>query len=85
MLGSRHTVACIAGWAAVLSGKNPEYDQVQDEASELLGLSYTKSQDLFFTPNWPEPFYTQYTKARSQKQRAKIACARIDHLIETGE
>lgn len=76
------TVGCIAGWACLLSGNNGFIDAF-DPAATLLNLD--NPGRLFYEDNWPEPFATQYAKAKRPSQRAKTAAARIEHLITTGE
>lgn len=80
------TAACIAGWALTLSNKRMGYSAL-DRAGDLLGLpaKYFGYDHVFVADKWPEPFYRRWQDARTPKQRAKIACARIDHLIKTGE
>lgn len=81
------TAACIHGWTALLSGKTiQETEDLRFRWSQnKLGLSPSYQIDnLFIAEYWPSPFDGRYLSARGPKQRAKIACARIDHLIETG-
>jgi hypothetical protein len=78
------TAACIAGWAGLLS-KDKHFLSV-DRSADLLDISNPLTiRGLFFLSYWPEPFKRNYQQARTPLKRAKIACARIDHLIETGE
>lgn len=95
------TVACIAGWANILTGVSPRSQKAHDldRAALQLGVkSYSKIQDSFWNNgsvwhghflfdllHWPKQFKYRYKIARTRKQRAKIACERIDHLIATGE
>lgn len=76
------TVGCIAGWACLLSG-NGEEQNAFDPAAALLNL--TDPSKLFFEGSWPLPFADQYQLAKTPAKRAKIAAARIEHLITTGE
>jgi len=77
------TAACIAGWANGLTGaKYYDWDDAW-RASKQLGLSID-SDYLFINYMWPKPFCARYAVAKTPKQRAKIACQRIDYLIETG-
>lgn len=84
------TAACIAGWANLLT-RGPK-DEVSNtaRATRILGIElvdYTKTplHPLFDSQGWPTPFARNYNKAKTPKQRAKIACQRIDHLIKYGE
>lgn len=82
------TVACIAGWACLLSGQSI-YAGAK-VAGELLGLPYRDDDSgpadaLFFTFDWPHQFRDAYDDARTPTKRAKIAADRIEHLIATGE
>lgn len=78
------TAACIAGWAVLLHDKRiTNYDEIARRASELLELDEMKSYRLFGATWWPEPFGSQYRKAKTPTARAKIAAARIEHYIKT--
>lgn len=77
------TAACIAGWANILSGNNGWLNGLEDAAAEI-GLLGNDWGFLFVSDLWPNPFSTAYNEAKTPKTRAKIACARIDWLIEKG-
>jgi hypothetical protein len=73
-----------------------EIDDVEKKAIDLLGLDSKQAQRLFFLrswpivqsfgyESWPEEFDKAYGKAKTAKERAKVACERIDHFIATGE
>lgn len=90
------TSACIAGWTALLSGKSTKQAGILslNWSARRLGLSprvFGSSVDgrlvspLFYSANWPDPFRARYAKAKTPKTRAKIAVARIDHLIKEGK
>jgi hypothetical protein len=82
------TAACIAGWANAMTGAKKGQLDDPSRAAKKLGLpDIDDTAYLFGNPEyyWPNPFGKLYAKARTAKQRAKIACARIDHLIETGK
>lgn len=83
------TAACIHGWTVILSGKTPAqvYHLSFEWSLRKLGLlpSWENENRLFICDDWPGPFRERYRNAKTPKQRAKIACARIDHLIKTGE
>jgi len=74
------TASCIAGTANLLTGGRKLSSAVR--ARKVLGLG---DQELFHSGLWPYPFNQKYLEAKTPRQRAKIACARIDHLIKTGE
>lgn len=76
------TAACIAGWANLFTKYFDESSSIH--AQQVLGLDENEAESLFYDDNWPEPFRTRYQKAKTPKQRAKIACQRIDHLIKHG-
>lgn len=83
------TAACIAGWTLILSGREPfkadnEAQNDATTAAKLLGLTYGED-NLFFLCDWPRKFAAPYEKAATATKRAKIAAARIEHLITTGE
>jgi hypothetical protein len=88
------TAACIAGWANLLTGAKTETQYLSyDRAVDQLGLvpgsplasGWFDLSTLFFAPSWPEPYRTSYEKAETPAKRANVACARIDHLIKTGQ
>ena len=80
------TAACIAGWANILSDIQLRGREGRNSAADLLGIEAGNSwchHPLFFARNWPEPYATRYKNAKTPKLRAKIAAARIEHLIKT--
>lgn len=88
------TAACIHGWTALLSGKTPKQTgRLSFEWSERrLGIPHDNrisqfwgKDYLFDADDWPQPFASRYAKAITPRGRAKIAAARIEHLITTGE
>lgn len=83
------TVACIAGWALLLGKQrlvegSPWYS-VERRAEKILGLSKDSGESLFRVYGWPARLCEKYRSATTPAKRAKIAAARIDHLIATGE
>lgn len=80
------TMACIAGWALLLS-KNSSRDL--DDAARLLGLPQPADRwlcvgdNLFYEGNWPIKYSVAWDKARTPRARARVAARRIDHLIKT--
>ena len=97
------TAACIAGWAQLLeAGWAPgelAYDVVGDDSTahdrgqEALDLDDAEAEALFYTSNWPEPFWSLYRNAGGKdmdelaRQRilAAITVARIEHFILESE
>lgn len=79
------TTACIAGWANILTGAKADWE-IRDagRASDKLGLQPGQGCLLFCDLNWPKAFADDYEKASTPLQRVKIAAARIEHLISTG-
>lgn len=80
------TACCIAGWAIKLAGKriNSRGGNL-DKAADLLGLDQKGNSRLFLADDWPARFRQRYSNAITAQERAKIAAARIDHLITTGK
>lgn len=89
-----NTVACLAGWAVALTknlrGKalfdfhNELGTNIESEASELLNLSDSSRQALFYVQNWPYEFADRLTHARGgTPEYARITADRIDHFIAT--
>lgn len=82
------TAACIHGWTALLSGKTPKQTKKLrlKWSARKLGLpsSVARDDSLFIADYWPQPYRRQYNNACTSLKRAKIAAARIEHLITTG-
>lgn len=93
------TAACIAGWAAHLSGKvtieelHRRTTSIRDIAGSQLGLNAHEWQqderDVLFgsTPahDWPEPFRTQWHNAASRRGQARVAIRYLKRIIKTGK
>lgn len=91
------TVACIAGWAMVLSSPrrksfkktaNTVIDEqsflgMEIDAQEKLGITDSQAQRLFYTDNWPMKFWQAYEVASGPVEQAQAAADRIDHFIKT--
>lgn len=78
------TIACIGGWALVLSGKKNSSDL--GIARQLLDLDYEQADRLFGGiggGNWPELFDNAYLKAKTLRGRVRVAARRIEHFIKT--
>lgn len=76
------TVACIGGWAELLSGMNP----AEGEAARLLGIEHVPgaANRLFLEHRWPYKFRSLLDKHEPQtKAYAKVVSDRIDHFIAT--
>ena len=79
---SCNTVACIAGWACILSGNTlpTGYDSVARLAEEVLGLSILEAHDLFH--GW---YNTPTYMDASVEKRAQMAVKRMDDLVAAHE
>lgn len=93
------TTACIAGWAVIL--ENPKKDKeghyvipsvdIPSRAAKLFEFGDAcYAGQLFFSDSWPQPFFTQWADEDakdnpSKKKLAKIAVARLEHYITTGQ
>jgi hypothetical protein len=90
------TVACIAGWALVLTGTKGDFHL--NTAAKLLGIPYEDElfggipyedewfgSDLFFVSRWPEKFKRGWKKAKTPKGRARITVRCIDYFIKMYE
>jgi len=76
------TTHCIAGWCAVLGAFRPPIKSYTD----VLGVTGHQAKRLFYSGNWPNEFMVPYEKAEARldhTEMAYIACARIDHFINT--
>lgn len=76
------TAACIAGWTNLFTGHRPD---AWHPARKEIGISNAQAKTLFNSGFWPEPFRGRYSSASTPAKRAKIAAARIEHLIQHGE
>jgi hypothetical protein len=79
------TVGCIAGWAVTLSTKEKlNYKRIEDRARQLLGITQTQGNKLFFDGNWPPQLADRLCQARPQtKAHARITAERIDLFVKT--
>lgn len=80
------TTCCIAGWFHLATPKSerPRLSGVARTLAIALGVSeYSKANfsPVVIADNWPPPFKGQYSRARSDKGRARVAAAYIDALI----
>jgi hypothetical protein len=91
------TTACIAGW--IVFNEYPKcrtddklsvdarrfpagmyYEHLAEEAVRSTNLDVNS---LFHEGNWPEKYYTRFQKAKTRKEKAKIAAEVIDYFIES--
>jgi len=90
------TIGCIAGWVLMLSrpglqesvryGFHKTFDlDWKEEATRELGITDNQPFSLFFEEFWPTRYASKFSKARSNKQRARVAANRIEHFIRTGK
>lgn len=79
------TVACIAGWASLLSGvKVGNDDLVRNHAAKKLKLSSPLGFRLFYPAAWPNDLHFALLDCNpGTKKYASIVAARIDRFIET--
>jgi hypothetical protein len=85
------TAACIAGWAVALSsGISPREASILDSTGQqnTWGLAVKKlglesGRPLFLVYEWPGKFWAAYERAKTNRQQAKVAVARIEHFIKT--
>jgi hypothetical protein len=76
------TVACISGWAALLSGYTGAYTQA--DRGDLLGIDPQRADRLFYSSSWPEDLRDRLELAAPQSQEyAQIVADRIDVFIKT--
>lgn len=90
------TAACIGGWAVTLSQRvkparmyrKSSYSTYRTGvlAAELIRLpdGYNRNK-LFVTTMWPPEFHMRWRNAATPLARAKVAVARIEHLIKHGD
>lgn len=80
------TTACIGGWALSLSFGARVFNFTR--ARRVLGISTEEAEKLFsytWDNSWPTKFKVAYNKAKTPRQRARIAFNRIEHFIKTRE
>lgn len=78
------TAACIGGWAVLLNdGIDAKPLNLRQRAIKLIGLKSVTGDELFEVSFWPRQFREPYYAAKTQRTRAKVAAARIDHFIAT--
>jgi hypothetical protein len=76
-----YTVACIAGWAAIMSGghetvRSPTPSDISKEAQNYLGLSLCEADDLFCASG---------TRVDMDDITSQDAVKVLRHLAETGD
>jgi hypothetical protein len=77
------TVACIGGWAVLLTDGVAPTGEIRARAVEILGIQGMNEDKLFEVTMWPTEFTKRYWAAKTQRQRAKVAAERIEHFIAT--
>jgi hypothetical protein len=77
------TVACIGGWAVLLSGKLDIQWPSFDTVCRVLGLTLEQGMLLLTVSGWGV-FGEAFVKAKTPTKRAKIAVQVIDLFLETG-
>ena len=78
------TTCCIVGWYHYVTPKKERSAQVRFTLPQALGASINDEGALIYADMWPEPYRTRFAAAKTAKQEAKVAAARIDYLLETG-
>lgn len=78
------TVACIGGWASILSGNKDLTAalEISEPSLEVL-LAPVPANPRLWPRRWPEKFYRGYLAAKTARGRARAAVRRIDHFIKT--
>lgn len=88
------TVACLAGWALVLSGKplflerypDTTVSNVANKASKLCGIEREDGYGVFSSGiSWPDKFHNRLINAKTKRGKASAAAAYLDYIIETGK
>jgi hypothetical protein len=91
------TVACIAGWAAIVAHRERYQASIPlaaekakfrpwENAIRELNLPPGDDNKLFYHSSWPHPFLEQYDgHNEGTAANAAVVCARIDHYLETGK
>ncbi len=93
------TVACIAGWALILSERKPNesFSVVRDRCRKTvidpqargataLGITERQSERLFYHTSWPRRFARPYGKSyENAEQRSRVVVRRIRHFMRTGK
>jgi hypothetical protein len=85
------TIACIGGWAILLTAKRrlktSRYSLNYLTLGKLLGVKKSQIAKLVsytdYATEWPDHFADKYNQAETPKARARIAAQRIDHFIKT--
>lgn len=72
------TVACIAGWAHILSGGGIG-SAGQSAGARALDVDFDTA--LFFVDLWPADLEERYESAATDQERAEVACEAIDRFI----
>lgn len=78
------TTCCIAGWYHLVTPKKERGTWIGETLQQALNASAFEDAVIYATM-WPEPFKARYAKAKGPKAQARVAAARIDHLLATGE
>lgn len=94
------TVACLAGETIICAAPSVKkgvqalfstrYGSVSGRAENLLGLGLDGcgyESEIFAGDGtgWPEPYFSMYDSANSQRQQARAAVAYLTHVIRTGK
>lgn len=81
------TIACLGGWAYLLTHKNKPtaFTPIFSEAKRVCGLTDVQGSNLFDGSGggWPQPYNAQYLKAKTVQGKANVAGKLLDKVIET--
>lgn len=87
------TVACLAGEAVICSARTIEdgiklafleHDKIPDLAEKILGLPYGHAVFAADANGWPEPYDSDFAKAKSRKDQAAVAVAYLKEALKRG-
>ena len=80
-----NTTHCIGGWAVVLFAPKDcvcELEDVAPNAQNLLNLTDSQANMLFYVHEWPVRFQIAYSHTGTLREKAEIAGEFIDWFIE---
>lgn len=76
-----NTAACIAGWAAILAGK----ERINwNNGKRALGITEAQANRLFHPDGWDAKLAEKYASAETHKVRVNAAVAQIEKFIKEG-
>lgn len=79
------TACCIAGAVVIVARGVPStrkaWVQVEDEATELLGLTLEERGRLFYFDGWRHDLQQKFAKAETAQERVEAGLAQIEYFI----